>query len=297
MKKYVVGTRGSTLALTQTKWVLKELQNKNPEMTFELKVIETSGDQDKKTILSKVQNKDFFTDAIQQALLSEEIDLAVHSMKDLSSEMPETLLLLNPPKREDPRDVLILKKGITTLEELPKGATIATSSLRRRMLLKELRPDITCPAMRGNVDERIEKIKTQGLDGILLAAAGVKRLGRSEAIDVYLDETIFIPAPAQGILALQVHRERKDLIKKISKIQNAKATIQMKAERKFYALAENRYDSIGAFCQVNTDEITLYALLGKEGIYKKASFNATVGQEEMLAEKLFKKMEEGFDGA
>lgn len=292
MKKYRVGTRGSKLALTQTKKLLKDIKLKNPSIDFEICVIDTAGDCDKETCLEKIKNKNFFTDAIHDALIENKIDLAVHSMKDLPSAIPSGLELANVPAREDLRDVLILKKGYNSINELPKNAKIATSSLRRKTLLKELRDDLDILSIRGNVDERIKKIETEKLDGILLAAAGVKRLGLEEHITTYLDEKEFIPAPAQGILAIQIRENDKELKNVVNLVKDYNANIQYKSERHFHKLAEDNFKIIASACIVEENNFTLHGMLGCDKKYIKKSIKGKVGEEKIVAQKLYEKISE-----
>lgn len=292
MKKIVVGVRGSKLSLIQSKWVLNEIKKKTPEFDYEIKIIQTSGDVDKKTAIHKVQNKDFFTDNIQKALLRGEIDIAIHSMKDLSGEMPEKLMLTEVPKREDPRDVLVLNGNYETLKELPSHLRIGTSSHKRGALIKEPLLQPTVLSIRGNVDERVKLVKENVFDGTVLAAAGLHRLNMSEAIDFYFDPKKFIPAPAQGILAIQIRKADSKLLETINKIAHEESNIQNKAERAFYEFGENQYKIIGGYCEVTDDHIELFAMLGDQDQYIKSSMKGKIGEEKKLAEDLFREMSE-----
>ena len=175
--KIVVGTRGSKLAVTQTNWVIDKLKEKHPSVEFEVKIIKTKGDLIQNVSLDKIGDKGLFVREIEQQLIDGEIDMAVHSMKDMPSSLPEGLKFASVPKREDQRDVLILKDGYNSLEDLPQGATIGTGSKRRKYQLLNHRPDLNIVSIRGNVDTRIRKIKDENLDGIVLAASGILRVG------------------------------------------------------------------------------------------------------------------------
>lgn len=295
MKKIVVGVRGSKLSLIQSKGVLNEIKKKNPNVDYEIRIIKTSGDFDKKTAIHKVQNKDFFTDNIQKALLSKEIDMAIHSMKDLSSEMPENLMLTKVPKREDPRDVLVLNGKYETLKDLPSHLRIGTSSHKRGELIKEPLLQPTVLPIRGNVDERVKLVKDNIFDGTVLAAAGLHRLDMSEVIDFYFDPKRFIPAPAQGTLAIQIRKEDYNLLEIVNKIAHKESNIQNKAERTFYKLSESHYKIIGAYCEVTDEAIELFAMLGDQDQYIKSSKKGEVGNEVKLGEALFQEMSEALN--
>jgi hydroxymethylbilane synthase len=295
MKKIVVGVRGSKLSLTQSKGVLNEIKKKNPDFDYEIKIIKTSGDFDKKTAIEKVQNKDFFTDNIQKALLGKEIDMAIHSMKDLSSEMPEALMLTKVPKRQDPRDVLVLNGNYETLKDLPSHLKIGTSSHKRGALINEpLLEPIVLP-IRGNVDERTKLVKDNIFDGTVLAAAGLHRLNMSEIIDFYLNPKKFIPAPAQGTLAIQIRKEDSDLLESVNKIAHRESNIQNKVERAFYELSEIQYKIIGGYCEIKDESIELYGMLGDQEQYIKSSKKGEIGKEKKLAEDLFEEMSEALN--
>lgn len=167
--KVVVGTRGSKLALTQTNWVIDELKKNNPEVDFEIKIIKTKGDLVQHLSLDKIGDKGLFVKEIEQQLLYKEIDIAVHSMKDMPSCLPAGLKFAGIPKREDPRDVLILKEGYTSIDDLPQGAKIGTGSKRRKYQLLRARPDLEIVPIRGNIDTRVRKIEDENLDGVVLA--------------------------------------------------------------------------------------------------------------------------------
>lgn len=263
--KIVVGTRGSKLAIIQTNWVVNELRVKHPEVDFSIKIIQTTGDLDQRIPLEKIGDKGIFTKEIEYELLNGTIDLAVHSMKDMPSVLPKGLKLADAPKREDARDVLILREGYSTLEDLPQGAKIGTDSKRRRYQLLKQRPDLKMIPIRGNVDTRIRKLKEENLDGIILAAAGIHRLNRKEEISCYLPIHIVLPAPAQGILALEVRDSDLEVESIINSISDKTAIIQAKAERAFMkALGGSCHIPMGAYCEVEEEMICLKGLYGDE---------------------------------
>ncbi|MEG0580369.1 MAG: hydroxymethylbilane synthase, partial [Niameybacter sp.] len=231
--KVVVGTRGSKLALTQSKWVVSQLEACNPEVEFEIKIIKTKGDLIQNVPLDKIGDKGLFVKEIEQQLLEGKIDLAIHSMKDMPSEVCQGLQFTYTPVREDARDVLILKKPINYLSELPEGARIGTGSKRRKYQLLAARPDLSIEPIRGNIDTRISKIETENLDGIVLAAAGVKRIGREDEIGYYLPVDVVLPAPAQGALAIEIREADERIYNLIRPIEDINSQIQIEAERAF----------------------------------------------------------------
>ncbi len=198
-----IGTRGSALARWQAEYVAAAFRALPGAPEPELVLIKTEGDRIQDVPLSQVQGKAFFTKEIEEALLNRSVDVAVHSLKDLATEMPPGLELVAVMEREDPRDVLIVRKGLDPLD-LPPGSVVGTSSLRRRALLARWRPDLELAELRGNVPTRIGKLDQGGYDAIVLAAAGVKRLGMEERISAYLPFGDVLPAVSQGAVGVQI---------------------------------------------------------------------------------------------
>jgi len=198
-----IGTRGSALALWQAEWVRTALQRLHPGLAVGLHTIKTQGDKILDVPLAKVGGKGLFVKEIEEALVRGEIDLAVHSMKDMPAAIPEGLAIGAVPERESPADVLISRLGLP-LADLPQGARIGTSSLRRAAQVRHLRPDLAIVPLRGNLDTRLRKLDTEGLDGIMLAEAGVKRLGLSDRITQVLPFEGVLPAVGQGALCLEI---------------------------------------------------------------------------------------------
>jgi len=198
----IIGTRGSALALWQANWVKSELIRHHPRLTVDLSIIKTKGDIILDVPLAKVGGKGLFVKEIEEAMLDGRIDIAVHSMKDMPAEIPDGLCIAAVPERENPADVLISRNHIP-LSRLPKGARIGTSSLRRASQLRFARPDIEIMPLRGNLSTRIQKLETEGLDAVVLAAAGVKRLNLEEKISEYIDFDILLPAVGQGALCIE----------------------------------------------------------------------------------------------
>ncbi|MEK7802919.1 MAG: hydroxymethylbilane synthase, partial [Deltaproteobacteria bacterium] len=214
LKTFRLGTRGSQLALWQANWVKGEIERKNPGLGVEIVKIKTTGDKILDVPLAKVGGKGLFVKEIEEALLSERIDLAVHSMKDVPTDLPKGLHLAAITEREDPRDAFISQKSevrsqksekkitfkIQNFKDLPQGANVGTSSLRRSSQLLSLRPDLKISQLRGNLNTRLKKLDDGGFDAIILAAAGVKRLGWSDRITEYIPPEISLPARGQGAL-------------------------------------------------------------------------------------------------
>jgi hydroxymethylbilane synthase len=188
-----IGTRGSQLALWQANWVRDAIHRFQPDLNVELETIKTRGDKILDAPLAKVGGKGLFVKEIEEALLDGRIDLAVHSMKDMPADIPEGLCIGAIPTREDPHDVLISRKGVP-LESLKAGARVGTSSLRRSAQLLHERPDFDIVPLRGNLDTRLKKLESESLDAIVLAAAGVRRLGLAARITQVLDEAVMLPA-------------------------------------------------------------------------------------------------------
>lgn len=261
--KIVVGTRGSNLALVQTNWVVDELKKANPDVEFEVKIIKTKGDLIKDLPLDKIGDKGLFVKEIEKSLLNKEIDMAVHSMKDMPSYLPEGLKFASSPKREDPRDVLIFKEGYKSIEDLPKGARIGTGSKRRKYQLLKHRPDLEIVPIRGNIETRIKKIETENLDGVVLAASGLKRAGLEEKIDYYIPTDIMLPAPAQGILALEIRENDEETENIINSIKDDTTKVQIDAERGFLiGVNGSCHIPMGAYCDIDGDKIKLTGLYG-----------------------------------
>ena len=267
MKKHVViGSRGSILALAQANLVKRSLEANYPDLTFEIKEIVTSGDKDLKSNWenSNASLKSFFTKEIEQELLDGQIDIAVHSMKDMPAVSPKGLICGAIPDREDARDVLISKNGF--LVTLPQGAKIGTSSLRRVMNLKAIRPDFEIKHLRGNIHTRLKKLETEDYDAIILAAAGLKRTGMADKITEYLSGEAFPPAPAQGVLYIQC-RENDEEIKRILKsIHNEDIAKIVEIEREFSKIFDGGcHTPMGCYSQVDEDKIKFIGTYSHDG--------------------------------
>lgn len=263
--KIRIGTRGSRLALAQAEWVRDRLREQCPQDKIELIVIRTKGDRILNRPLTQIGGKGVFVREIETKLLQGEIDLAVHSMKDMPVNPAEGLAFTKTWPREDARDVLLLREA-DSLANLPEGAVIGTGSLRRKLQLQKLRPDIKVVDIRGNVDTRLQKMGEEKLDGIVLAAAGLHRLGMRDVITQYLEPTEMVPAPAQGVLAIEVRENDRMLQEKCNQLADRESHVTAQAEREFLRLSGGDcHMSVGAFCEKERDDnYVLRCLLGEE---------------------------------
>lgn len=226
----VVGTRGSLLAVAQTGWVIDEIRRHYPDLVVRTERITTTGDRDQAAPLPEVGQKGIFTKELEEALLAGTIDLAVHSAKDLPERMPAGLDLLCIPAREDPRDALISRDGLT-LEELLAGAVIGTSSLRRQAQLRLIRPDFQFTVLRGNVDTRIRKVHRGDCDATLLAMAGLNRVKMANQATCPLDVEVVMPAPHQGTLAVQGRADDDRLRRLLAPVEDVESRLAFSVER------------------------------------------------------------------
>jgi hydroxymethylbilane synthase len=263
MRKIVVGSRKSNLALTQTNWVIDQLKKAGVRNDFEVKKIVTKGDRILDVTLSKVGGKGLFVKEIEQAMYDKEIDFAVHSMKDMPSSMPEGLTISSIPVREDHRDAFI-SKGNVALKDLPEGAIIGTSSLRRAAQMLAERPDVSIKWIRGNIETRIRKLQEEDYDAIILAVSGLKRVGLSEElITEYLEPEVCVPAVGQGALAIECREDDQELHTLLDLINDQYTTITVTAERTFLHLLEGGCQvPIGGYAYLDKEEIVLTALVG-----------------------------------
>jgi hydroxymethylbilane synthase len=259
----------------QTNWVASRLREAHPGLEISVVVIQTSGDrtQAANVPLSSFGEKGIFAKELETALLAGEIDLAVHSMKDLAATLPDGLVIASVPVREDVRDVVV---G-TTLAALPPGARVGTGSVRRRALLAEMRPDLAVAEIRGNVDTRIRKLREGQYDAILLAAAGLNRLGRSTEIEEHLDPEIFIPDPGQGALAIETRVDNATARALVTALSDPAAEAATRAERAFLAaLGGGCQTPVGAWATVSGTQITLRAMTVVDGLVRRATAGGDV---------------------
>lgn len=258
-----VGTRGSRLALAQSEWVKREIETKHPDVQVELVKIKTMGDQILGTSLSQIGGKGLFVKEIEDALLKKEVDLAVHSIKDVPAELPEGLQISLFPEREDPRDAL-LSIDDKTLTELPEGSSVGTSSLRRSAQLLHVRPDFKVVPLRGNVDTRLRKLESGDLQAIILATAGLRRLGLSDRISQILPPEVMLPAIGQGALGLEIRGEDEAVQKLLGFMNHEPTEVTVRAERAFLKELEGGCQvPIAAYGRLDGDRVTLQGLVAE----------------------------------
>ncbi|MCA1021745.1 hydroxymethylbilane synthase [Halobacillus litoralis] len=263
MRKIIIGSRKSNLAITQTEWVIDQLKQIDPSYDFEIKRITTKGDQILDVTLSKVGGKGLFIKEIEQAMYDGTIDMAVHSMKDMPAVVAEGLTVASVPIREDHRDAFVSNDHVA-LKDLPEGAVVGTSSLRRGSQIKAVRPDLEIKWIRGNIDTRLRKLKEEDYDAIVLAAAGLKRMGWDDnLVTEYLEPDVCVPAVGQGALAIQCRAEDKELRDFLMKLNHEYTQTTVAAERKFlHDLNGGCQVPIGGYAYRKGDDIVLTALVG-----------------------------------
>ena len=267
LKTLRLGTRGSLLARTQSQLVATELEKLHPGLFVELIIMKTSGDQITERPLHEFGGKGLFTKELEQALLDEQVDFAVHSFKDVPTTMPlveqSRLIIAAVPQREDPRDLLVSSKG-KTVADLPQAARVGTGSLRRRCQLLSARPDLQIEPIRGNIDTRLRKQREGQFDAVVLAMAGVRRasLFDSEFMSP-IDPAVLVPAPAQGALALQCRRDDQRTLQLLKAMDDADTATCVAAERALVALLQGDCLSpIAAFATIEDGQINLRAAVG-----------------------------------
>jgi hydroxymethylbilane synthase len=257
----IVGTRGSQLALWQAEWVQRQLKAIAPGISVILKRIQTSGDKIQDVPLAKIGGKGLFVKEIEEALLRGEIDLAVHSMKDVPSVLPEGLEIVCVPEREDPRDALIAREG-QSLETLPVGGRVGTSSLRRQVQVLHVRPDLEIAVLRGNVDTRLRKVRENHFDAIILAASGLKRLGWEQEVTEYLSLDVSLPAIGQGSLGLEGRKDDAFVRDLVAQFEHRPTRIAVTAERALLTRLEGGCQvPIAGYATLQGDTLTLDGLV------------------------------------
>ena len=262
-QKIVIGSRGSDLALWQANFIKQQIEKKNKNVSVQIKVLKTKGDKILDVALSKIGDKSLFTKELEIALLKKEIDLAVHSLKDLQTQIPDGLKLAAVTKRHKVEDVLIShKKGITLLN-LKQKAIVATGSLRRRCQVLHLRPDLTIAELRGNVPTRIQKFKSSGWNAIILARAGVERLGLQKNISSIIKTDLILPAVGQGALGIEIHKDNKITEEIVQTFHHENTYLAVLAERALLRKLEGGCQvPIGAFAEVKPNGLYLDAMVG-----------------------------------
>lgn len=293
MKRTIkIGTRKSMLALWQSNWIKGMLEKRYPEVTVELVKIVTKGDKILDVPLAKVGGKGLFVKEIEEALLQHEADIAVHSMKDVPTVLPDELHIGIVTKREDPHDAFVSTK-YKSLSELPAGARVGTSSLRRKSQLNCIRPDLIIEDLRGNLDTRIKKLDDGLYDAIILAAAGMRRLGWQDRITCTFTEQEMLPAIAQGAVGIELRKKDVELLNALFFMHDAETSVAVEAERAFLARLEGGCQvPIGGFGKLEADKLSFTGLIAavdgkkilKETVAGAPADAAKMGRE--TAEKL-----------
>lgn len=288
LRKLRIGTRASALALWQANWVKDKLEKRYPGLEVTLTKIKTQGDKILDVPLAMVGGKGLFVKEIQEAMLRNEVDIAVHSMKDVPTFFPDGTGLRCITEREDPRDILILKPGYATFDEIRPQGRVGTSSLRRKAQLLNRRPGLEMVDIRGNVETRIRKLTDDNLDAVVLAAAGMKRLGFEEQISEYLDPEICLPAIGQGALGLESRIDDPQINDLIDFFNHPPTAYAVSAERAVLRTLEGGCQvPIAAYGTVSGDELELTALVsdveGKKLLKKTVSSHVDRAEETGVA--------------
>jgi len=295
IRKYVIGSRGSELALWQADFVKTRLESLFTEQEFEIKVIRTTGDQLVDIALSKIGDKGLFTRQIETALLNGEIDFAVHSLKDLQTVQPDGLLIGAVCDRETANDVFISKRH-KSIDDLPLGARVATGSLRRKSQLLNFRPDLEIVEIRGNVPTRLKKFQESNLDGLILAYAGIFRLGLEKSVSQLIPFSVMLPAVGQGAVAVEIREGDGEVLDLAAKLESGPTRVCVTAERSFLRRLEGGCQvPIGAYATIDSGNLHLEGMVGSlDGsvIFRESITGGTDEAEELgtrLAEQLIKK--------
>ena len=271
-----IGTRGSKLALWQANFISNLIFDKYPELHSEIQIIKTTGDTMLNSPLSEIGGKGVFVKEIEEGLLSQKIDIAVHSMKDVPTILPEGLCIGAVAKRHDPRDALLSKNGLT-LTQLPEGTRVGTGSLRRASQLLHYYPGISIVSIRGNVDTRVKKLKESSeYDAIVLALAGLERMGLGEEVTEIISSEVMLPAPGQGIIAIECREDDEEVLEVLRGINHSETEKQAISERAFLLrLAGDCNVPVGCYAFVSEDSINLSGVIsspdGKVLIKKETS--------------------------
>jgi hydroxymethylbilane synthase len=271
-RRIKIGSRGSPLALWQANWIKDQLESRNPDIPVEIVIIKTSGDKIQDVPLAKIGGKGLFVKELEEALLRKDVDFAVHSMKDMPIKFPFALCIASVTKRENPFDALISRNNIK-LNDLPKGAKIGTGSLRRASQLLHYRPDLNLIPLRGNVETRIKKLETEGLDAIILATAGLIRLGWGDKISEIISPEILLPAMGQGAVGIEARKHDVDNQILLADMDDENTHLALDAERAVVTQLEGGCNvPIGAFATIEGNEMTLRGLVASldgKTLYKK----------------------------
>jgi len=289
MRSLKIASRASKLALVQSNYICNLLKNLSGDIDISIVEISTKGDRDKSDFLYKTNSMGFFTSEVENALLDDRADIAVHSLKDLPTACTEGLVVAAIPKRESVADALITSSKAPSIAALPVGATVGTSSLRRISQLRKLRDDIKCVPLRGNVETRVSKVATGKVDAAVIACAGLNRLGLADKISAILRPREFLPAPAQGALAVQIRTDDNELAELVSKLDDKNSRIAVEAERAILSSMHGGCSiPLGVYSQISDEKITIDAVISDIEGYKyiKRSKTADINESQSCAEEL-----------
>lgn len=265
MKKIRIATRSSSLAIIQSQIIVAAMKKRQPGISFEIIEVKSKGDTDKKKPLWKSSETGLFTAAVEDALRGGIADIAVHSYKDLPVSCSDDLVIAAVLDRKFCQDCLVSRKKVNSLKDLPKGAKIGTSSLRRKAQLSHVRPDLNCEPIRGNVPTRISQVEKGEFDAVVLAYAGIERLGLTQKISLCFNPAEFIPAPAQGAIAVQAGKNDEEILKLLAEVDDKVSRITSDAERLvLHKIKAGCHAPAGAFAQVAGDGIAIYAFVSDE---------------------------------
>jgi hydroxymethylbilane synthase len=295
MRTIRVGTRGSKLALWQAAYVRQSLEKLNPGVRFDQVIIKTEGDLDQKSSLTRIGGQGVFTKEIEKALVNNEVDIAVHSLKDLPSKMPEGLVLGAVPERGPVEDILITENGLS-LDQLPENTRIATGSIRRKSQLLNRRPDLLISDLRGNIDTRIRKLKEQDIDGIIMARAAVIRLDLKNIKYTVFSTEEMIPAVGQGAIGIQIRMDDTQILDIVKTINQDQAYYAVTAERALLSTLDSGCQfPVGAYTQVFNNTLLINGFVASENGRNMLHDTVECQKEDaamagrMLAEKLLEK--------
>jgi len=293
MKPIKIASRASKLALAQTDIVKSSLKKLFPSIEISIVTVSTKGDRDKADFLHKSQSVGFFTSEVENAILDGRADLAVHSLKDLPTAPAPELVIAAIPKRQSPADALVASEKVASIDDLPAGATVGTSSIRRIAQLRHIRDDLKCVPLRGNVETRVRKVTTGQVDAVVVACAGLNRLGLADKISAVLRPEEFLTAPGQGALAVQVRAKDTELAELVSKLDDEPTRIETQAERLVLAAMHGGCSiPLGVYARITGDHLTIDAMIadidGKNLI--KRSGSSPVSQSRDCAQKLVEEL-------
>jgi hydroxymethylbilane synthase len=289
MRPIKIASRSSKLALVQSNHIRDLLSNLCSGVEISIVKVSTKGDRDKSDFLYKSESVGFFSSEVEKAILDGRADMAVHSLKDLPTALTAGLIVAAIPERQSPADALVASSQVSSIKDLPAGATVGTSSLRRIAQLHRLRDDLKCVPLRGNVETRVGKVASSQIDAAVVACAGLNRLGMADKISAILPPEEFLPAPGQGALAVQIRAGDSELDEFVSQIDDEYSRIAAESERHILAAMHGGCSiPLGAYSHISGDTITIDAMIsdveGKK--YVKLSKTSHIDQAKRCAEKL-----------